>query len=144
MQKTTQTTERRRYQRKEMASVLVCCYGQRSNLEFLSNLSTGGAGIETKEAFPIGAQLTLFLPTTPKIRLGGQVRWVEKKGILNRVGIQFNSIPAGRTTETGERPDRALEHRIGEWIVQGILRGHVHMERLKESMSRSLKKRATL
>ncbi|MBW2163193.1 MAG: PilZ domain-containing protein, partial [Deltaproteobacteria bacterium] len=53
------------------------------------DLSPGGVGIEALQEFPANSRLTMFLSLNFRVKIEGIVRWVCKKGHMNRMGLQF-------------------------------------------------------
>jgi len=73
-------------------SFIACSDGRAPQIEFLTDISMGGAGIDTTEAWPIGTMVTMFFPSAPAVKVQGIVRRIQQKGILYRIGIEFGEL----------------------------------------------------
>ncbi len=66
--------------------------GKHFYTEFLQDISTGGAQIESRRALEPGTEITLALSSEPPVKLKGIVRWVRRVGLKYRMGVQFRKV----------------------------------------------------
>ena len=83
------SSERRQGERVPIESLVTISDGQRFYVESMTDLSPGGVGIEALQEFSADSRLTMYFPLNFRVRIEGIVRWVCKKGHMNRMGLQF-------------------------------------------------------
>jgi hypothetical protein len=83
------SSERRKVQRLSISIELECSDGHGFFTGLILDLSPGGLQIEVPRACDTGTTLLLSLSFKPALKLKGLVRWVKKKGLSYRIGVQF-------------------------------------------------------
>jgi len=99
MAATLASKDQRRHLRSSLTSFCSCSDGRYCHLVVLRDISPAGAKIEGRERFSPESQVTLFLPSNPRIAVKGRVSWVETTDIAHHVGIRFSGV-------TPEQKDR--------------------------------------
>ncbi|MDL1958558.1 MAG: PilZ domain-containing protein [Deltaproteobacteria bacterium] len=86
------SSERRMNERLPIESLVTISDGQRFYVESLTDISMGGVGVETLQEFLSGSRVTMFFPSSSRVKIGGMVRWARKKGRMHRMGLQFTDM----------------------------------------------------
>lgn len=94
MMKEIFSSERRQDERFPIESLVTISDGQRSYVESITDISKSGVGLEALQEFPAGSRLTIFFPSNSRFKIECIVRWVWKKGHMNRMGLQFMNMTA--------------------------------------------------
>jgi hypothetical protein len=83
------SSERRKTHRLGISIELECSDGHGFFTGQILDFSSGGLQIEVPKACDTGMTLLLSLSFKPALKLKGIVRWVKKKGLSYRIGVQF-------------------------------------------------------
>ena len=89
------SSERRQEERipiESVESLVTISDGQRFFVESMTDISPGGVGIEALQEFYADSRLTMFFPLNFRVKIEGIVRWVSKKGHMQRMGLQFMDV----------------------------------------------------
>jgi hypothetical protein len=112
MNMTAFPSERRQHERFTVESVVLFSDDrspQTRKVEFFRDISIGGMCIESTGLFSIGSKLAIVFPSDAEQRIEGLVKWISKRGVLYRTGIQFSNC-----TQAQEECIAALVQRHSE------------------------------
>ena len=96
------SSERRHDERFPIESLATISDGHRFYVESITDISKSGAGLEALQEFPVSSRLTIFFPSNSRFKIDGIVRWVWKKGHMNRMGLQFMNMTTKQKNSISE------------------------------------------
>ncbi len=84
--------DRRKAERLSSSFEVTYSDGKYFYTEYLKDISSGGAQIETRRPHDIGTEITITLASEPPVKLKGIVRWIKKDGLKYQMGVQFKKV----------------------------------------------------